>query len=107
MSTSRSRFVARARPLRADHWPGAPDMRLPLLTPRTAADQRHLTDDQCRFALGTRSIADLIAPAAVEVARDHTRLEYLKVPRTRAKSATACHKPPESELQSHQVPNEE
>src|SRR5579859_7012600 len=29
-----------------------------------------------RFALGTRSLADLLAPAAVEVARDHVRLEY-------------------------------
>ena len=29
-----------------------------------------------RFALGRRSLADLLAPAAVEVARDHLRLEY-------------------------------
>src|SRR5579884_1653347 len=28
-----------------------------------------------RFALGTRSLADLVAPAALEVARDHVRLE--------------------------------
>src|SRR5215211_2875502 len=35
-----------------------------------------LGPDERRFAIGTRSIADLIAPAAVEVARDHARLEY-------------------------------
>ncbi len=31
--------------------------------------------DQQRFARGIRSVADLIAPAAVEVARDHLRLD--------------------------------
>ena len=31
--------------------------------------------DQLRFARGIRSVADLIAPAAVEVARDHLRLD--------------------------------
>ena len=35
-----------------------------------------LSADERRFALGTRSLADLVAPAAVEVARDHVRLEY-------------------------------
>jgi conjugal transfer ATP-binding protein TraC len=35
-----------------------------------------LGDQERRFALGQRSLADLIAPAAVEVARDHLRLEY-------------------------------
>src|SRR5947209_4238122 len=35
-----------------------------------------LTEQERRFALGTRSLADLLAPAAVEVARDHVRLEY-------------------------------
>src|SRR5690348_1207055 len=35
-----------------------------------------LSSDERRFALGQRSLADLIAPAAVEVARDHLRLEY-------------------------------
>ena len=35
-----------------------------------------LTPDERRFALGTRSLADLVAPAAVEVARDHVRLDY-------------------------------
>ena len=30
---------------------------------------------QRRFALGTRSVADLIAPAAFEVGRDHLRLD--------------------------------
>ncbi|HZU12198.1 MAG TPA: DUF87 domain-containing protein [Chloroflexota bacterium] len=31
--------------------------------------------DQQRFARGTRTVADLVAPAAVEVARDHLRLD--------------------------------
>jgi len=35
-----------------------------------------LSAQERRFALGTRSLADLLAPAAVEVARDHLRLEY-------------------------------
>lgn len=35
-----------------------------------------LGPDERRFALGTRSLADLVAPAAVEVDRDHLRLEY-------------------------------
>jgi type IV secretory pathway VirB4 component len=35
-----------------------------------------LSAEERRFALGTRSLADLLAPAAVEVARDHVRLEY-------------------------------
>jgi conjugal transfer ATP-binding protein TraC len=35
-----------------------------------------LSGTERRFALGTRSLADLLAPAAVEVARDHVRLEY-------------------------------
>ena len=35
-----------------------------------------LSSDERRFALGARSLADLLAPAAVEVARDHVRLEY-------------------------------
>jgi type IV secretory pathway VirB4 component len=35
-----------------------------------------LTSQERRFALGRRSLADLLAPAAVEVARDHLRLEY-------------------------------
>src|SRR3981081_1099127 len=35
-----------------------------------------LSSEERRFALGTRSLADLLAPAAVEVARDHVRLEY-------------------------------
>ena len=34
-----------------------------------------LSPDQRRFALGERSVADLVAPAAVEVARDHLRLD--------------------------------
>ena len=35
-----------------------------------------LSAEERRFALGTRSLADLLAPAAVDVARDHVRLEY-------------------------------
>jgi len=35
----------------------------------------HSNPDQQRFARGSRSVADLIAPAAVEVARDHLRLD--------------------------------
>src|SRR3954454_16930010 len=35
-----------------------------------------LSAEERRFALGTRSLADLVAPAAVEIARDHVRLEY-------------------------------
>ncbi|HEV7666723.1 MAG TPA: DUF87 domain-containing protein, partial [Chloroflexota bacterium] len=43
--------------------------------PRPAASEP-LSLDERRFARGTRSLADLLAPAAVEVARDHVRLEY-------------------------------
>jgi conjugal transfer ATP-binding protein TraC len=35
-----------------------------------------LSREERRFALGTRSLADLLAPAAAGVARDHVRLEY-------------------------------
>ena len=35
-----------------------------------------LSSQERRFAIGTRSLADLLAPAAVEVAHDHVRLEY-------------------------------
>ena len=35
-----------------------------------------LSAEEHRFALGTRSLADLVAPAALQVARDHVRLEY-------------------------------
>jgi hypothetical protein len=44
--------------------PGAPD--------ETAA---RVSEDGWRFARGTRSVADLVAPGAVEVARDHLRLD--------------------------------
>src|SRR5919201_3349140 len=43
---------------------------------RRGAEPEPLTPDERRFALGARSLADLLAPAAVEVARDHLRLEY-------------------------------
>jgi type IV secretory pathway VirB4 component len=50
---------------------------MPILTVRSGARPRgKLTPDERRFALGTRSLADLVAPAAVEVARDHLRLDY-------------------------------
>ena len=35
-----------------------------------------LTDDQTRFALGARTLADVVAPAATELTRDHLRLDY-------------------------------
>jgi conjugal transfer ATP-binding protein TraC len=43
---------------------------------RTSGAPQVLSTEERRFALGTRSLADLLAPAAVEVARDHVRLEY-------------------------------
>jgi type IV secretory pathway VirB4 component len=43
---------------------------------RSTTSVEPLSAEERRFALGTRSLADLIAPAAVEVARDHLRLEY-------------------------------
>jgi type IV secretory pathway VirB4 component len=43
---------------------------------RPAPAVEPLSVHERRFALGTRSLADLLAPAAVEVARDHLRLEY-------------------------------
>ncbi len=50
---------------------------MPLFTirRRTAEHSRRLPSATRRFALGTRSLADLIAPAAFEVARDQVRLE--------------------------------
>jgi conjugal transfer ATP-binding protein TraC len=43
---------------------------------RQAHAVHDLSAEERRFALGTRSLADLVAPAAVEVGRDHVRLEY-------------------------------
>ena len=43
---------------------------------RTRDTPHDLSAEERRFALGARSLADLVAPAAVEVARDHVRLEY-------------------------------
>jgi conjugal transfer ATP-binding protein TraC len=43
---------------------------------RTPGTPQVLSTEERRFALGARSLADLLAPAAVEVARDHVRLEY-------------------------------
>src|SRR5258707_3272567 len=43
---------------------------------RAAGSPPPLSTQERRFALGTRTLADLLAPAAVEIARDHVRLEY-------------------------------
>jgi len=45
---------------------------------RRRSDQRPrgLSAEEGRFALGRRSLADLVAPAATELARDHLRLDY-------------------------------
>ncbi len=43
---------------------------------RAPAAPQALAPDERRFALGTRSLADLIAPGAVEVGRDHLRLDH-------------------------------
>src|SRR5687768_2552039 len=43
---------------------------------RDTTTRAQLSPDERRFVLGTRSLADLVAPAAVEVARGHIRLEY-------------------------------
>ncbi len=48
-----------------------------LTIPRPSRPQRPtLSPDESRLAMGTRSVADLIAPGAVEVTRDHVRLEH-------------------------------
>ncbi len=51
---------------------------MPFISIRRRSDQqpRGLSAEERRFALGTRSLADLVAPAASEVARDHLRLDY-------------------------------
>jgi type IV secretory pathway VirB4 component len=50
---------------------------MPFLKFRRERNHQHgLSPDQRRFALGTRSLADLVAPAMLEVARDHVRLDY-------------------------------
>jgi len=43
---------------------------------RSAHTPQPLSSEERRFARGTRTLADLLAPAAVEVARNHVRLEY-------------------------------
>jgi len=43
--------------------------------PRRSRRVSHSNPDQQRFARGIRSVADLITPAVVEVARDHLRLD--------------------------------
>src|SRR5437588_8480838 len=51
-------------------------LRLKRRQSRADSHNQALSAEERRFALGTRSLADLLAPAAVEVARDHLRLEY-------------------------------
>src|SRR5258708_34880145 len=43
---------------------------------KTAPSSQPLSSEERRFAGGTRTLADLLAPAGVEVARNHVRLEY-------------------------------
>src|SRR5436305_1556729 len=42
---------------------------------KRAAEPPPMTAQERRFARGGRNVADLVAPAAVEVARDHLRLD--------------------------------
>jgi hypothetical protein len=60
--------VAAERPLAAGQTPATPR--------REPTPSDGLTPDERRFARGTRTIADLVAPAAFEVARDHVRLDH-------------------------------
>src|ERR671938_1461327 len=50
---------------------------VPLLSRRRhrSAEVQPLSPQEQRFARGGRTLADLVAPAAVEVARDHLRLD--------------------------------
>ncbi len=43
---------------------------------RSNRQRRGLSAEERRLALGSRSLADLVAPAATELARDHLRLDY-------------------------------
>src|SRR5258708_27199361 len=43
---------------------------------KTNGAQQPRSGEERRFVRGTRTLADLLAPAAVEVARNHVRLEY-------------------------------
>jgi type IV secretory pathway VirB4 component len=43
--------------------------------PRRSRQAPQLSPDEQRFEQGSRSVTDLVAPAAVEVARDHLRLD--------------------------------
>src|SRR5215204_2443346 len=72
---TRSRRVRHpGRPGRPLQWKG---LLMPILNLRRNRDrQQGLSADGRRFALGTRSLADLVAPAVLEVARDHVRLDY-------------------------------
>ena len=45
-------------------------------TPTAAPAPAALAPDERRFALGTHSLPDLVAPSAVVVARDHLRLDH-------------------------------
>src|SRR6266702_8149542 len=72
MTTRRSRSVRHTRPSPTRR--NRAMLRLRRRQERTAP--QGLSLEERRFALGTRSLADLLAPAAVEVARDHVQLEY-------------------------------
>ena len=51
---------------------------MPILTLQRRRSQPRLrsSEQEDRFAQGARSLADLVAPGAVQVARDHLRLDY-------------------------------
>ena len=51
---------------------------MPFISFRRRSDRqpRGLSAEERRFALGSRSLADLVAPAATELARDHLRLDH-------------------------------
>jgi len=51
---------------------------MPLISIRRRRGEASQTaaPDQLRFARGARSLADMVAPAAIEVARNHIRLDY-------------------------------
>ncbi len=61
--------------------PGLPTLPLPFAWPRRLRVRSVPSGGDQRSRTGTRSLADLIAPAAVEVTRDHLRLEqqYVRV----------------------------
>ena len=61
--------------------------RLPFARTRPETPEGARVPDAYRFALGTRGVADAVAPGAAEVARDHLRLDR-QYARTLAVTAT-------------------